>query len=49
VMAAFVDFSSVLFRQYFTWLVPFIPLAALDLLRLDPPKTLADTTNAEAP
>jgi len=33
VMAAFVDFSSVLFRQYFTWLVPFIPLAVLDLLR----------------
>ena len=33
IMAAFVDFSSVLFRQYFTWLAPFIPLAALDLLR----------------
>jgi hypothetical protein len=36
VMAAFVDFSSVLFRQYFTWLVPFIPLAVLDLLRNAP-------------
>ena len=33
VMAAFVDFSSVLFRQYFVWLVPFMPLAVLDLLR----------------
>ncbi len=33
IMATFVDFSSVLFRQYFTWLAPFIPLAALDLLR----------------
>lgn len=34
VMAAFVDFSSVLFRQYFVWEAPFIPLAVLDLLRL---------------
>jgi uncharacterized membrane protein len=49
VMAAFVDFSSVLFRQYFTWLAPFIPLAALDLLRVGPSKTGADTPAAEAP
>ena len=28
VMAVFVDFNSVLFRQYMTWVVPFIPLAA---------------------
>ncbi len=34
VMAVFVDFSSVLFRQYFVWEAPFIPLAALDLLQL---------------
>lgn len=34
VMAAFVDFSSVLFRQYFVWEAPFIPLAVLDLLWL---------------
>jgi hypothetical protein len=49
VMVAFVDFSSVLFRQYFTWLAPFIPLAALDLLRFGPPKMPADTTTTEAP
>jgi hypothetical protein len=36
VMASFVDFSSVLFRQYFIWLAPFIPLAVLDLLRSAP-------------
>jgi hypothetical protein len=30
VMAAFVDFNSVLFLQYFCWLVPFVPLAAID-------------------
>lgn len=30
-MAAFIDFSPVLFLQYFTWLVPFILLAAADL------------------
>jgi hypothetical protein len=34
VMAVFVDFSSVLFRQYFVWEAPFIPLAVLDLLQL---------------
>ena len=28
VMSVFVDFNSVLFRQYMTWVVPFIPLAA---------------------
>jgi len=31
VMATFLDFSSVLFRQYFVWEAPFIPLAVLDL------------------
>ena len=37
VMAVFVDFSSVLFRQYFVWEAPFIPLAVLDLLQLRVP------------
>ena len=49
VMAAFVDFSSVLFRQYFTWLVPFISLAALDLLHFGPPKMPTDDTTTESP
>ncbi len=49
VMAAFVDFSSVLFRQYLTWLAPFIPLAALDLRRADPSRTTLDAANTEAP
>jgi uncharacterized membrane protein len=31
VMATFVDFNSVLFRQYLAWVVPFIPLVACDL------------------
>jgi len=31
-MAVFVDFGSVLFLQYFCWLVPFIPLAVCDLM-----------------
>jgi len=35
VMAVFVDFSSVLFRQYFVWEAPFIPLVALDILSGD--------------
>lgn len=32
VMACFVDFNSVLFRQYLAWLVPLLPLAALELV-----------------
>lgn len=31
VMAVFVDFNAVLFLQYFLWLAPFVPLAALDV------------------
>ncbi|MCU0501408.1 MAG: hypothetical protein MUC51_06520 [Anaerolineae bacterium] len=30
-MSTFVDFNSVLFRQYLAWLVPLIPLVMLDL------------------
>lgn len=30
VMAVFIDFNSVLFLQYFCWLVPFVPLAAVE-------------------
>lgn len=47
VMAAFVDFSSVLFRQYFVWEAPFIPLIALDLLRS--PARASDTTRGSPP
>ncbi len=32
VMAVFVDYNSVLFRQYMTWIVPLIPLATADTL-----------------
>jgi uncharacterized membrane protein len=31
VMAVFVDFNTVLFRQYLAWIIPFLPLAALEL------------------
>ncbi|NEQ78650.1 MAG: hypothetical protein F6K23_40090, partial [Okeania sp. SIO2C9] len=31
-MAVFVDFNSVLFRQYLCWVVPFIPLAICDTM-----------------
>jgi hypothetical protein len=30
VMASFVDFNSVLFRQYLAWIVPLLPLAVLE-------------------
>ncbi len=30
VMAVFIDFNSVLFRQYMTWVVPLLPLAAME-------------------
>jgi hypothetical protein len=30
-MAAFIDFNSVLFLQYFCWMVPFIPLVILEV------------------
>ena len=30
-MSTFVDFNAVLFRQYFAWIVPLIPLVMLDL------------------
>lgn len=30
-MSVFVDFNSVLFRQYLAWIVPLVPLAMLDL------------------
>jgi uncharacterized membrane protein len=32
IMVIFVDFNSVLFRQYMTWVVPIIPLAAASLI-----------------
>ena len=47
-LAAFVDFSSVLFRQYFTWLAPFIPLAVLDLLHDGPPAGKPTHSSTEA-
>ncbi|OUL23322.1 hypothetical protein BV378_21855 [Nostoc sp. RF31YmG] len=31
-MSVFVDFNSVLFLQYFCWIVPFIPLAILEMI-----------------
>lgn len=37
VMAIFLDFSSVLFRQYFVWEAPFIPLGVLDLYEIRQP------------
>ena len=30
-MSTFLDFNAVLFRQYFAWIVPLIPLVMLDL------------------
>lgn len=36
VMIVFVDFNSVLFRQYMAWIVPFIPLAICDTVRIMP-------------
>jgi hypothetical protein len=30
-MIAFVDFNAVLFRQYFAWITPLIPLVMVDL------------------
>jgi len=33
VMFAFIDFNSVLFRQYMCWVVPLIPLSICDVLR----------------
>jgi hypothetical protein len=38
VIAVFLDFNSVLFLQYFCWLVPFVPLAAVDTR----PRSIAD-------
>jgi hypothetical protein len=32
VMSVFIDFGSVVFRQYFTWLVPMVPLALCDVV-----------------
>jgi hypothetical protein len=32
IMSIFVDFNSVLFLQYFCWVVPFIPLAILEMV-----------------
>jgi uncharacterized membrane protein len=32
IMSIFVEFNSVLFRQYMTWIVPFVPLAVSDML-----------------
>ena len=32
IMSVFVDFGSVLFRQYLTWLVPLVPLALCDVV-----------------
>ncbi len=40
IMAAFVDLNSVLFIQYFCWLAPFVPLAALDALQPRPPRAV---------
>ncbi len=31
IMSVFIDFNSVLFLQYFCWVVPFIPLAILEM------------------
>lgn len=31
IMSVFVDYNSVLFRQYFCWIVPFIPLVVCDI------------------
>jgi hypothetical protein len=31
-MSVFIDFGSVVFRQYFTWLVPMVPLALCDVV-----------------
>ena len=31
-MSVFVDFNSVLFLQYFCWIVPFIPLAICEMI-----------------
>jgi hypothetical protein len=36
IMVVFVDFNSVLFRQYMAWIVPLIPLALCDTLRNNP-------------
>jgi hypothetical protein len=36
VMATFIDFSTVLFRQYLVWVVPFIPLVVCDSARSEP-------------
>ena len=36
VMAVFLDFNPVLFRQYMCWVLPFIPLAICDITRGDP-------------
>jgi hypothetical protein len=47
VMMAFVDFSSVLFRQYFVWAAPFVPLAVLDLLGGGVPRAAPGMTKAE--
>jgi hypothetical protein len=33
ILSIFVNFNSVLFRQYMTWVVPFIPLAVYSLTR----------------
>jgi hypothetical protein len=35
VMATFIDFNPVLFRQYFVWLIPFLPLLAVELATRD--------------
>ena len=43
-MSTFVDFNSVLFRQYLAWIIPLVPLVMLDLWEGTNP-----STNPQAP
>jgi hypothetical protein len=39
ILSIFVEFNSVLFRQYMTWIVPFVPLAVSDMLSAYPARS----------
>jgi uncharacterized membrane protein len=47
ILSIFVEFNSVLFRQYMTWVVPFIPLAVCNPAHRRPPAVAADTGTHE--